>query len=80
MTSITTWIAAMMVETVAKVVAVLLTLNGAQCAHALIQMEVGVEQHAHLLQQQLLTQVPSYAPALNCSIQTGKNEYYKYFC
>ena len=57
MTSITTWIAAMMVETVAKVVAVLLTLNGAQCAHALIQMEVGVEQHAHLLQQQLLTKV-----------------------
>ena len=57
MTSITTWTAAMMVETVAKVVVVLLTLNGAQCAHALIQMEVGVEQHAHLLQQQLLTQV-----------------------
>ena len=73
MTSITTWTAAMMVETVAKVVVVLLTLNGAQCAHALIQMEVGVEQHAHLLQQQLLTQVPSYAPALNHSLQTGKN-------
>ena len=73
MISITTWAAAMMVETVATVVAVLLTRNIAQFAHALIQMEVGVEQHAHLLQQQLLTQVPSYAPALNHSLQTGKN-------
>jgi hypothetical protein len=49
----------MMAETVATVVAVLLTRNGAQYAHALIQMEVGVEQLAHLLQQQLLTQVPN---------------------
>ena len=57
MISTTTWAAAMMEETVATVVAVELTRNGAQFAHALIQMEVGVEQHAHLLQQQLLTQV-----------------------
>ena len=57
MISITTWAAAMMAETVAKVVAVLLTRNGAQFVHALIQMEAGVEQLAHLLQQQLLTQV-----------------------
>ena len=57
MTSITTWAAAMMAETVATVVAVLLTCNGAQFVHALIQMEVGMEQHAHLLQQQLLSQV-----------------------
>ena len=47
----------MMAETVATVVAVLLTRNGAQFVHALIQMEVGVQQLAHLLQQQLLTQV-----------------------
>ena len=57
MISITTWTAAMMVETVVTVVVVLLILNGAQFAHALIQMEVGVEHLAHLLQQQLLTQV-----------------------
>ena len=46
-----------MAETVAMVVVVLLTRNGAQFAHALIQMEAGVEQLAHLLQQQLLTQI-----------------------
>ena len=57
MISTTTWAAVMMAETVAKVVAVLLTHNIAQFAHALIQMEAGVEQHAHLLQQQLLTPV-----------------------
>ena len=55
MISTTTWAAAMMAETVAKVVAVLLTRNGAQFVHALIQMEAGVEQHAHL--QQLYLQV-----------------------
>ena len=47
----------MMVETVVTVVVVLLILNIAQFVHALIQMQVGVEQLAHLLQQQLLTQV-----------------------
>ena len=54
MTSITTWSAAMMVETVVDVT---LTQHGAQYVHALIQMQAGVEQLAHLLQQQLLTQV-----------------------
>ena len=54
MISITTWTAAMMAETVVDVT---LTQHGAQYVHALIQMQVGVEQLAHLLQQQLLTQV-----------------------
>jgi len=58
MISITTWAAAMMAETVATVVAVLSTRNTAQYAHALIQMEVAVEQLAHLLQQQLIIQTP----------------------
>ena len=49
----------MMVETVATVVAVLLTHNTAQFVHALIQMKVGVEQLAHLLQQRPLIQVIS---------------------
>ena len=53
MMSITTSNAAMMVETVADVTS---TLTGAQFAHALIQMEMAVEQLAHLLQQQLKTQ------------------------
>ena len=44
----------MMVETVVDVA---LTQTGAQYVHALIQMETGVEQLAHLLQQQLLIQV-----------------------
>ena len=65
MISITTWTAAMMAETVATVVAVLLTRNTVQYAHALIQMEVAVEQLAHLLQQQLIIQV----------IQTGKGHF-----
>ena len=47
MISITTWTATMMAETVADV---MLTQTGAQYAHALIQMEAGVEQLAHLLQ------------------------------
>ena len=54
MISITTWTATMMAETVADV---MLTQTGAQYAHALIQMEAGVEQLAHLLQQQPITQV-----------------------
>merc|ERR1711935_987358 len=53
MISITTWTAAMMAETVAMVVAVLLTRNTAQFADALIQMEAGVEQLAHKQQQAL---------------------------
>ena len=44
----------MMAETVADA---MLTQTGAQYAHALIQMEAGVEQLAHPLQQQLLIQV-----------------------
>ena len=80
MTSITTWTAAMMVETVARVVAMLLTLNGAQCAHALIQMEVGVVQLAQLLQQQLLTQVPIVKLLSPNWKKTCKNDYCKYFC
>ena len=48
MISITTWTATMMVETVADV---MLTQTGARYAHALIQMEVGMEQHAHKQQQ-----------------------------
>ena len=54
MISITTSNAAMMVETVADV---MLTHNSAQYAHALIQVQAGVEQLAHLLQQQLIIQV-----------------------
>ena len=54
MTSITTMSAAMMVETVADV---MFTQTGAQYVHALIQMQAGVEQLAHLLQQQLIIQV-----------------------
>ena len=54
MISITTWAAAMMAETVADVT---LTRSTAQYADALIQMEAGVEQLAHLLQQQLIIQV-----------------------
>ena len=49
MTSITTWNVAMMVETVVDVTYKQTT---AQNANALIPMEVGVEQLAHLLQQQ----------------------------
>ena len=37
----------MMVETVVSVVVVLLTINTAQFVHALIQMELVVEQCAH---------------------------------
>jgi len=55
MISITTWAAAMMAETVADVT---LTRSTAQYADALIQMEAGVEQLAHLLQQQLIIQAP----------------------
>ena len=54
MISITTWTVAMMAETVADVT---LTRSTAQYADALIQMEAGVEQLAHLLQQQLIIQV-----------------------
>ena len=70
MISITTWAAAMMVETVATVVAVLLTRNIAQFAHALIQMEVGVEQHAH--QQQLAQQQASLNKLKKCFHQILK--------
>ena len=44
MTSITTWVAAMMVVTV---VDVMLSQHGAQNADALTQMEAGVAQRAH---------------------------------
>ena len=54
MISITTWTAVMMAETVADA---MLTQTGAQYAHALIQMEAGLEQLANLLQQQLIIQV-----------------------
>ena len=47
MISITTWSAVMMAETVVTFVAVLLTQNTAQFVHALIQMELVVEQCAH---------------------------------
>jgi len=53
MISITTWAAAMMVVTVVDVT---LTQHGAQYADALTQMETGVEQLAHLLQQLLIIQ------------------------
>ena len=56
MISITTWAAA--VEIVVTFVVMSLTRNTAQFVHALIQMEVEVEQQlAQLLQQLLLTQV-----------------------
>ena len=54
MMSITTSSAAMMAETV---VDVMLKPHGAQYVNALIQMKAGVEQLAHLLQQQLIIQV-----------------------
>ena len=54
MISITTWTVAMMAETVADVT---LTRSTAQYADALIQMEAGVEQLAHLSQQLLIIQV-----------------------
>ena len=54
MISITIWTAVMMAETVADA---MLTQTGAQYAHALIQMEAGLEQLANLLQQQLIIQV-----------------------
>ena len=47
----------MMVETAVAVVVVLSTHNTAQFVRALIQMEAGVEQLAHLLQQRPLIQV-----------------------
>ena len=48
MISITTWTAAMMVETVVDVMSKQIT---AMYVDALIQMEAGVEQHAHKQQQ-----------------------------
>ena len=53
MISITTWTAAMMVETVVDVMSKQVT---AMYADALIQMEAGVAQHAHKQQQVLQTQ------------------------
>ena len=50
MTSITTWVAAMMVVTV---VDVMLSQHGAQNADALTQMEAGEEQLVHQLLQML---------------------------
>ena len=47
----------MMVETAVAVVVVLSTHNTALFVRALIQMEAGVEQLAHLLQQRPLIQV-----------------------
>ena len=53
MTSITTWVAAMMVETV---VDVMLKHPTVQYVDALIQMEAGMAQHAHKQQQVLQIQ------------------------
>ena len=75
MISITTWTATMMAETVADV---MLTQTGAQYAHALIQMEAGVEQLAHLLQQQPITQVLNIKLSPNWK-KRCKNDCCKYF-
>ena len=65
----------MMAETVADV---MLTQTGAQYAHALIQMEAGVEQLAHLLQQQPITQVLNIKLSPNWK-KRCKNDCCKYF-